>query len=452
MAFTMGALRIKSTNEGHQGIVASAVVQQSVAATTDREPIKIEANVNGEAKRLFVPAKLYDELESALGRPLTKTEAKEILSSQSMLKTIERKLNSREESSTDAVAQPRQLTDAECRQILLLNGVQENSTRVKDKPNAFYLEAGDPSKDTVLLIHGGGKCSSINWKYQILDLSRNFHVVAVDLPGYGSTAKPDDHKVTLKYMQDFIVSFMDSLGITSANLVGNSMGGGVSAGVAYDYPQRVDKLFLIAPTNITDVKVPLAVKAAASVIPLPMVIKLANKLSDSDRIVNMVLRAFNKNKSDGNIDELPADYLAKNKKYIKEFMGKDGFAPAFWEYLEDQFADFKNVVNQVRRRRKINSGFKTVYDLDKFKMPVELEQGDDDPFFSIKKAKNAADHPENGKEFKQIAHSGHGPQYDRAEEVNSDITKFFAPESESRDEADKGRFRSMLSNVFRKVS
>lgn len=148
----------------------------------------------------------------------------------------------------------RKLTESESRKILLENGVGESYVTVRihlSDINAFYREAGDRSKPTVLLIHGGGNCSSLNWRYQILALAEHFHVIAPDLVGYGNTREPAGHTATLAYHENFIAQFMDALGIKSANLVGNSMGGGISAGVAANNPKHVDKLFLIAPHNVS---------------------------------------------------------------------------------------------------------------------------------------------------------------------------------------------------------
>lgn len=73
-----------------------------------------------------------------------------------------------------------------------------------------------------------------------------YHVWAIDLLGFGSSDKPINAPYGLDLFVDQIQAFMDSKGIPSAHFVGNSMGGGVSIGVALQAPNRVKSLTLIA--------------------------------------------------------------------------------------------------------------------------------------------------------------------------------------------------------------
>lgn len=105
-----------------------------------------------------------------------------------------------------------------------------------------YVEAGDPSKPTVILVHGLGG-SVQNWAFTIPALSQSYHVFALDQVGFGKSDRP-----MLKYRVgtyvDFLDKFMSELKIDKATLVGNSMGGWVSAWMAIKYPNRVEKLVL----------------------------------------------------------------------------------------------------------------------------------------------------------------------------------------------------------------
>lgn len=105
-----------------------------------------------------------------------------------------------------------------------------------------YVEAGDPAKPAVILVHGlGGNIQ--NWAFTIPALSQSYHVFALDQVGFGKSDRP-----MLKYRVgtyvDFLDKFMSELKIDKATLVGNSMGGWVSAWMAIKYPNRVEKLVL----------------------------------------------------------------------------------------------------------------------------------------------------------------------------------------------------------------
>ncbi len=95
----------------------------------------------------------------------------------------------------------------------------------------------------VILLHGW-LCSWGLWLNTMTKLGDHFRMYALDLWGFGESAKKRD----TYYVQDYINlvdQFMDHLGIQSALLVGHSMGGTVSLAAAIQYPQRVRKAVAI---------------------------------------------------------------------------------------------------------------------------------------------------------------------------------------------------------------
>ena len=111
-----------------------------------------------------------------------------------------------------------------------------------------YIEAGDPAKPTVILLHGLGG-SYQNWQFNAGPIAQSYHVIALDQIGFGKSDKP-----MLKYRVgtyvDFLDKFMSELKIDRASLVGNSLGGWVSALMAIKYPSRVEKLVLADAAGI----------------------------------------------------------------------------------------------------------------------------------------------------------------------------------------------------------
>ena len=112
--------------------------------------------------------------------------------------------------------------------------VQTTHHRIHDQ------EAG--SGHPVILLHGSGPGSTgwSNFRTNIAALAEDFHVYAVDMPGWGEsdTQTPEtgyDHVAAL-------ISFMDALDIDRAALVGNSMGGITSISTAILHPERVSHL------------------------------------------------------------------------------------------------------------------------------------------------------------------------------------------------------------------
>lgn len=131
----------------------------------------------------------------------------------------------------------------------------ENSHFVEvDGATIHYQEFGDAANPTLLLIHGFSSSTYV-WKTvapMFADL--HFHVVAVDLVGYGFSDKPAAFDYTIGSQARMIERLMDRLGIGRATLVGSSYGGAVAATIALDYPERVEKLVLVDSVINDDVK------------------------------------------------------------------------------------------------------------------------------------------------------------------------------------------------------
>jgi 2-hydroxy-6-oxonona-2,4-dienedioate hydrolase len=106
----------------------------------------------------------------------------------------------------------------------------------------------------VILLHGSGPGATgwSNFRPNIAPLAKGFHVLAVDMPGWGeSDTQTDetgrDHTATL-------IAFLDALGVASAASVGNSMGGMTSVATAIHFPERVSHLITMgAPAPGIDI-------------------------------------------------------------------------------------------------------------------------------------------------------------------------------------------------------
>ncbi len=98
------------------------------------------------------------------------------------------------------------------------------------------------SGEPVLLLHMAAS-SSDEYTRVIPFLAKTYRAIAVDFLGYGESDKPPcqyqmrDHART-------VVSFMDSLGIERASVVGHHSGAQVGVELAVTWPDRVDKLVL----------------------------------------------------------------------------------------------------------------------------------------------------------------------------------------------------------------
>ncbi len=114
-----------------------------------------------------------------------------------------------------------------------------------------YLEAG--SGPPVVLVHGSGPGVSAyaNWRMNIADLARHFHVYAPDMAGFGFSDKPTEAGYSMAGWVDQLVGFLDALGIERASLVGNSFGGGLGIKMAVQHPGRLDRLVLMGAMGVS---------------------------------------------------------------------------------------------------------------------------------------------------------------------------------------------------------
>jgi len=103
-----------------------------------------------------------------------------------------------------------------------------------------YYDVGDGPP--VLLVHGLGAEADV-WAYCLEPLSQSYRVLALDLLGFGRSSKP-----LINYRVETFVEVLDrflhTLGIPQLSVVGNSMGGWISASFAVRWPERVTKLVL----------------------------------------------------------------------------------------------------------------------------------------------------------------------------------------------------------------
>ncbi len=123
-----------------------------------------------------------------------------------------------------------------------------------DGTRVHFQEFGDRGNPTLLLIHGY-TASTYSWHKVTLALAkRGFHVVAVDLLGFGFSGKPHWFDYTINSQARMISRFMNRIGVGRATLVGCSYGGAVAATVALDYPEFVEKLILVDAVSNDEIK------------------------------------------------------------------------------------------------------------------------------------------------------------------------------------------------------
>jgi pimeloyl-ACP methyl ester carboxylesterase len=147
---------------------------------------------------------------------------------------------------------------------------------VAGQPTRVRIE-GPETAPVLILVHGFSH-SLESWDAWAADLSADYRVVRMDLPGHGLTGPDPQARYSVPQTVEFVDGLMDALDIPDATLVGNSLGGLVSWRLAVAHPDRVNRLVLLAPggysiNGVTEepVDVPIPVRFFLTQAPEPVI-------------------------------------------------------------------------------------------------------------------------------------------------------------------------------------
>lgn len=246
-----------------------------------------------------------------------------------------------------------------------------------------YLEAGDASKPTVILLHGLGGTAE-NWQFTIPALATQYHVIAPDQVGFGKSDHPSI-KYRIATFVDFLDKFMSELKIEKASLVGNSMGGWVAAWTAIKYPNRVEKLVLADAAGIVPPK-----------FDFDRIYQLNNSTRDEIR-ANMKLIFAN-----------PA--LQNNEALVDQFLTA--------RVTQNDGGTITSIIESIRRKEDYLNG-----QFSKIAKPTLIIWGKQDGLIPVADA-TTMNNGIKGSQLKIYDGCGHVPQFEKALDFNKDVLAF----------------------------
>ncbi len=265
-----------------------------------------------------------------------------------------------------------------------------------DGIRAHYVVAGNGPP--VVLLHGLG-ASVVAWRDNIMPLAARFTVYAVDIPGHGDSAKPS-MAYTLDEGVDFVTGFLDAMGLETAALVGNSMGGLIALRAALEHSDRVSHLVLVDTAG------------------------LGREVSLFLRLMSVPL-----------LGEVLERSSAKGAEAMLRvvFSGRDLITPELTDELT-RVRTSPGAKRAVLRMLRHGVGFRGVRPHVRFEdrlaglsAPVLVVWGEEDRVFPVTQAVDAArDAP--SVRLAVIPGCGHWPQMERAEEFNNLLLDFLERE------------------------
>jgi len=116
-----------------------------------------------------------------------------------------------------------------------------------------FVEAGDGPP--LVLLHDF-LSSHAQWDDVIEPLARSFRVIAVDLPGFGDSEKPDPARYDYGFgaFAEAIVDLAAALHLPRISVCGQGMGAAVAISLAASHPHVVDRLVVAAPSIYAEKK------------------------------------------------------------------------------------------------------------------------------------------------------------------------------------------------------
>jgi len=259
-----------------------------------------------------------------------------------------------------------------------------------------YCELGEGP--AILFVHGLG-ASWQSWLEQMPEFAASHRVVAMDLPGFGYSESPRED-ISIEYYARWTAQFMDLLGLESAAVVGNSMGGFVSAELAIKFPERVQRLVFVSAAIFWQNR-----RRAQPLVQLA-------KLSDAV-VARALVRA--------------TDDIATRRRLRYAALASAGFR--YPQYVSDELAH--EMVRSARRTDgflpalEALAGYDLEEELPKISCPTLIVWGANDQLVSVKDAERLEDLiPDSRREvFKR---TGHVAMLERPERFNRLLREFLA--------------------------
>lgn len=128
------------------------------------------------------------------------------------------------------------------------SGLKRRVVQVGDH-RVVYSEGG--RGEPVVLLHGFG-ASADSWNRFAKPLTKRYHVIAPDQPGWGASTRIESASYGYPAQIERLHQFLSALGLKRVHLIGHSMGGFIASAYAARYPDQVITMGLIAPHGMVE--------------------------------------------------------------------------------------------------------------------------------------------------------------------------------------------------------
>lgn len=260
-----------------------------------------------------------------------------------------------------------------------------------------YIEAGDPTNDTIVFVHGVPD-SWYGWSNQIPALADDYHIIAIDMKGFGQSDKKIDGMNTDMEIAQQTTKLFEVIGIESYYLVGHDWGTAITDAIASTNAEKVLKY--------------VRVEGAGLEVDLSRTEQLV-KLKNPEEGVKLLSKArllVQKAYSNLTVQEVSKEAI---DHAISEFSRK-GTAEAVQQYYIGLDISEENI-DEIIQYKKDNFA--------KMTMPVLLLQAESDPLQPLGSLEGFEKAFPNAK-LQIVEGAGHFPQQERPDVVTNAILSF----------------------------
>lgn len=125
--------------------------------------------------------------------------------------------------------------------------------RIPVGPGSMHVERYGHGGSPILLVHGFGTCAFLWREVGPALASANRTAFAVDLFGYGESDRPFDAQFGIAAQSDYLDRALTALRLAKATVVGVDLGAAVAMHLAYNRPERVERLVLVNPIAFDEI-------------------------------------------------------------------------------------------------------------------------------------------------------------------------------------------------------
>lgn len=298
----------------------------------------------------------------------------------------------------NSFAQEQQIDDKEKPQTLVPLPSHWQQSKIQEpifNGQVHVIEAGKKHKKTIILVHGLGYSGLRDWLNIIPQLESDFHIIALDLPGFGESDPTSLQLAPQRYAQ-LLKWLLPQFSSQKVTVIGHSMGGAISLRFASEFPEMVERLIMVDTAGVLQRSV-----YVRHMTQMPARYEWLAKFQKHFNFVDTAVSRFNRfiNRVSGTVltqlDKLPdpTQVLVKSE-YAQKYVYKD-----------------RSTLNAAIGL--INEDFSQA--IDKLSIPTHIIWGEFDRVAPLRTGKLLQFHIENA-ELHVIQDAGHVPMKDKPAE------------------------------------